>query len=244
MSYHIKGDRLILNMDVVQRQVLPYYPYYRADMPAPGAIVDFHDQKNTTGNQQRAWLVHYCLKAFTESGGIPGIDLGSAGIRMPGCLPTDFIANTESPLYGGSMNGVALRVDATDLRIFGNDSFSCIVANHLIEHLPCNILPADASQEDRYRVRCPGIEILPVLRDHWLRVLYPGGYICIIFPDESYAREDGGSVLYHDETHRHAWDAKSFYWAIIEPLLDKVEVVEFDTLGNRFSTNVALRKKF
>ena len=231
-------------MDVVQRQVLPYYPQYRLDMSAPGAIVDFHDQKNTTGNQQRAWLVHYCLKAFTESGGIPGIDLGSAGIRMPGCLPTDFIANTESPLYGGSMNGVALRVDATDLRIFGNDSFSCIVANHLIEHLPCTQLLEDATQEERYFTLCPGTELIPILRDHWFRVLHPGGYICIIFPDEKYAREDGGSILYHDVTHRHAFMAKSFSRDIIAPLLDIAEVVEFDTFGNRFSTNVALRKKF
>lgn len=207
----------------------------------PGACIDYTKVPNVVGDQQRAWMIDKCLMAFTESAGIPGVEFGSAGVQMPGALSTDMIGSGETPAYGGPIFGVHLKLDASKKLPFATDSFSFVMASHVIEHLPCTIIPASSPEEEKIRIACPGLEIIPILRE-WIRVIRPGGYLCLIFPDDGAARAGGSSTFYHDKTHAHSWDAHAFYRDILEPLLPTMELIEYNGFNNRFSVSVLGRK--
>lgn len=241
MTYCVNKGRLILNMEPIHQRVFPYFPQYRVDKMTPGACIDYTKIPNVVGDQQRAWMIDKCLMAFTESGGIPGVEFGSAGVQMPGALSTDIIGSGETPSYGGVVSGVHLKLDASKKLPFATGSFSFVMASHTIEHLECTMVPVSAPDEEKIRTACRGLEIIPILRE-WIRILRPGGYLCLIFPDDGAARAGGSSTFYHDKTHAHAWDAHAFYQNIMTPLFDVIELIEYNSFGNRFSVSVLGRR--
>lgn len=241
MPYCIDKGRLILNMEPIHQRVFPYFPQYRIDKMTPGAGIDYWKVPNVVGDQQRAWMVDKCLMAFTESAGIPGIEFGSAGVQMPGALSTDIIGTGETPNYGGEIDGVHMKLDASKPLPFGSNSFSFVMASHVIEHLNCATVPVSASDEEKIEAACPGLEIIPILRE-WIRVLRHNGYLFLIFPDDGGARSMGTSTFGHDRTHCHAFDAHGFYENIMVPLLNTIELLEYNSLNNHFSVSVVGRK--
>ncbi len=243
MKYEVRDDRVVLELPRVHSQVLPFFPQYRLDSKAQGTILDYRDPNNAVGHQQRAFLMDVALRSFIESEGGIGLDLGSGGVQHPGCLSVDVIGNQETPFYGGEMQGVHVKTDASNLWMFGSNMFSCILANHLAEHLPCKRVGRGVDQQERLRIGCPGYEITNIILDHWIRVVRPGGRIAMIIPDDKYAKEVGSSSLFWDSTHCHAFDSTTFMSDILSPLLEWVEVEEYDSFSNNFSFPVLLRKK-
>lgn len=245
MDYQVVEDGVVVKFPLAHPQVLPFFPSYRLDKPAPGIVTKYFDVANCVGHQQRSWLTDYCWRALQESGGGVGADLGSAGVQMPGCLSMDIVGNGETPEYGGTMSGVHIKRDAANLSLFGDNMLSCIVNNHTIEHLSCRYLRGNESPQKKIIIHCPGLEVLDVVRFQWLRVIRPGGYLCIVFPEEGAAQRAGHSVFHEDKSHQHAWLAANFYRDIIVPLVrdNLIEVLEFDTFDNAFSCNFAARKK-
>lgn len=242
-SFFVKDNELYMRMPAPHTQVLPYFPQYDLDEMDEKAIVDYGKNDNCVGHQQRALLTYWSVRAFIESEGGVSLDLGSAGVHHPAALALDLYGNGETPAYGGSMSGVHFKGDAGNLFMFEDNSFSAVISNHLVEHLRCSQVPLGMDQQERRRIGCQGMEVIKVIRDHWIRVVRPGGYIVAIVPDDQYARDVGSSVLDYDQTHQHAWGATEFYDNIIEYLLDYVEVIEFDSLRNNFSFDFILRKK-
>lgn len=240
--YFNENKHLVLEIDPPHPQVLPYFPTYEHDKPAPGVIVDYRDPGNVTGHGQRAFLTYWALRAFEESGGI-SLDLGSAGVHHPASLALDIYGNGETPVYGGTVSGVHYKGDAANLWEFGENSFSAILSNHLIEHLPCYYVPSSMPQEQRKQIACSGEEIETIIRDHWVRIVRQGGYIVAVVPDDQYAREVESSVLFYDTSHQHAWTAAEFYKNVVDKLSDVVDVLEYDTFDNHFSFNMVLRKR-
>lgn len=241
-GYLVTDEALYLWMERFHTQVLPFYPQYDPNKPSPEAERDYRKSNNSVGHQQRGFLCYYAIKSFVEQG-IIGIDLGSAGVVTPMCLATDAIPTGSTPAYGGVMQGVQMAVDASDLSMFGTETFGCVLSNHLTEHLPCLYAPKNISQRERLDFDCPGWEVVDVFDEHWLRVVKKGGYVCGIIPDEQYAREVNSSTLFYDETHQHRLDPNSFRSNILERLKTPVEILEFDTFQNNFSFNFVLRKK-
>lgn len=243
-GFYVYRDRLVIEMTAPHQQVLPFFPQYRPDVIMPGAIVDYRDPNNITGHQQRGLLTYYAIKAFIESGGGVGLDCGGAGVPHPACLSLDLCAGEQKhPTYGGQYTGVHVKGDAADLSMFQDDSFSCILSNHLCEHLPCIKLRGGETAEEKIKLACPGKEIADILRYHWVRILRPGGWFVHIIPDNRPATESGSHVFYQDSSHYHSWQADEFYNNILSGLTDILEIVEFNTFNNNFSFNVVGRKK-
>lgn len=243
MTYEVKDGKLIVEMDAPHPQVLPFYPTYDITQKSALAVEDYRKVDNCCGHTQRSWLTYYCLKALVESGGGIGVDLGSGGVAMPGCISLDIVGNGEAPHYGGIMRGVHIKADAADLRMLQSDAFSIVIGNHIVEHVPCTTLTPRATVEQRIRCQCTGDEVGYVIRNHWLRILRPGGMLCLVTPDDTPARAVGSSAFFYDPDHKHAWTAAEFHDHVLQKLMDVAEIVEFDTFQNNFSFNVCLRKR-
>ena len=240
--FKVDKGRLILDLEAFHTQVLDYFPDYDVSKPMPGNIVDYRSPFNITGHQQRAYLCYHALKAFEEHRVI-GLDLGGAGVIMPMCLSLDSCGNEPHPTYHGPYSGVQVKGDAADLSMFLDNSFSCIISLHLIEHLSCLRLRGDETAEEKIRLACPGREIGDILRYHWLRVLKPGGYIASIIPDNKAAVDGGSHVFYQDPSHAHAWSANEFRQNVLSQIISLVDVIEYDSFSNFFSFNLVLRKR-
>jgi len=241
-NFVVRNSILHMRMRAPHPQVMDNFPQYALQSATPQTIVDYSNPGNVTGHQQRAWLVDWCIRAFLETGTI-GVDLGSAGVNMPFCLSTDAIGNGEQPVYGGEMQGVQLVVDANDLSVFGSNSFGFVIGNHVLEHMACNQLSGHETQAEKFAIDCKGEELADLIDNHWLRIIVPGGYLCHIFPDENPCRRGNSSSLLHDPTHNHMLSPGRFQRSVLDRLKTPVDVVEFDTLKNNFSINIALRKK-
>lgn len=225
---------LVVSLTPHNQQVLPFFPQLDPDEPEEGTILDYAKPDNQVGHQQRCWLNAWAIKAFAESGGIPGLECGSAGVPTFGCLNTDVLTHGSQ----GEKLNIQQQLNASEPLPYADNAFSSIVSSHLIEHLPCN--RHYVSQRARYRQPCPGTEIISILQE-WVRVIRPGGYLACILPDDKYPREAGSSSLFHDPTHQHAWTADEFLYSIILQL-ENVEIVEYNTLNNKFSLCFLLKK--
>lgn len=243
MSFVVRDGRIKMDIPTFHDQVLPYYPNYRTDQPSPLAVEDYRRLDNCVGHTQRAYLCYWALRAFDEQRVI-GLDVGSAGVVTPMCLSLDIFGNGQVPVYGGIMSGVQIMADAEHLDIFQDDSFSCVLNSHLVEHLHCEKLLGTETVAEKIKLHCPGIEILPVLKE-WIRVLRSGGYLVMILPDNEPALAVGSNVFFHDVSHQHSWTANEFYEILIVPLVDAglVKVVEHNMWNNFFSFATTLRKQ-
>lgn len=257
LSYEVKDGELIVRIKAPHPQVLPFYPTYDTKLPSPLAVEDYRRADNACGHTQRAFLNYWGIRSFIETDGTLGLEIGSGGVHDAFCLATDIVVSGESPVYGGKYENVQMRLSADDFSMFGTDTFSCVISNHVVEHIPCSQLkkpygyPAWGSTyfaylnspQGKFHLRCNGREITKIIDDHWLRIVKPGGYIAGIFPDEGAAIEGGSSVFYQDPSHQHAWTAEGFMKNVIRELKTPIEIVEFDTFKNHFSTNFVLKKK-
>ena len=200
--------------------VLAHFPGFDYRRPVEPARVPMDRPDNITGAQQRAFNLWWALEQCGKTGEV-GLEVGGGLIRTPWCLATDAYDTDDPPVYGGACRPQVV-ARGEDLSAFRDNAFSLVLANHVIEHLH-------------------GVDstIVKILRGHWLRVLRPGGVLAAILPDHAF-----NDVFALDFDHKHAWAAADFERAIVRPLVDAkaAEVVEFDTLGNKFSFKVVLRK--
>ena len=242
-GFRVIGSRLRIEIEAPHQQVLPFFPQYRPDVISPGTILDYRNAQNSCGHQQRGFMNYWAIRSFVESNGGIGLDLGGAGVQHPACLSLDLCGNEPHPTYGGPYSGVQVKGDASDLSMFLDNSFSCVISNHILEHLSCIRLKGNETSEEKIKLACPGREIIDVLICHWLRVLRPSGYLVSIIPDNRPSEESGSNVFYQDSSHQHSWRAGEFWQTIVKPILRYIEVISFDTLKNNFSFELACRKK-
>ena len=131
-DFIVKDGKILLEIEAPHPQVLPFFPRYSMDSVVESAVLDYNKSANCVGHMQRSLMVWVMLNAFIESGGIPGIDLGSAGVQHPGCVSLDIVGTGEIPHYGGKMDGVHIKADAGNLFMLGDNSFSCVISNHTV----------------------------------------------------------------------------------------------------------------
>ena len=219
------------------QQWFPVFDYHQTVDPE---ILDYSNPKNQVGHFQRAIACWHAIQAGLK--GDVTLDLGGAGVHMPWVVSTDIIrAGATHPVYGGTYSGVHVACDSSDLGIFGTGTFGCVLALHHIEHLTCKYFfhkdPAILPSEYKRAFQCDGSELLPILRDHWIRILKPGGTLVIITPDENVC--DGFGA---DKSHTHTWRYETFRDVIISGVRDLVETVEFES-STKFSMHWVARKK-
>lgn len=190
------------------------YMYWRALTDDP-TVMKYSHPKNYTGYQQRCFLVFWALWACRRGG--LAMDIGSAGVKMCWTVDTDLYRGEHQQYYDGPCHP-SIVMNANDLSMWENNTFSLVCANHVVEHLSQNLHK--------------------IWRNEWLRVLKPGGYIAIVTPDNRYC-----DVLGIDHDHRSAWTPDDFKQFVINPLRDVLDVIELDTFHNDFSFNFVGRKK-
>lgn len=232
----------IVNIPAPHPQVLPFLKNYIEVLP--GVSMDYRRADNQAGHGQRGFIVYWGLAAFLESNGIPFVDVGSAGVQTFGGISTDIRGNGDRDNYNGTMNGVCIKADAANLAVFQDGSLSAVIGNHIGEHISCSLLKGNEDWIKKKQLACKGLEIRDVIKNEWLRVLRPGGYIAMVIPDEYHATKAGTSVFLADTEHQHAWTAQSFKKWILQPLIEDglVTLEEFDTLDNHFSFNFCVKK--
>jgi SAM-dependent methyltransferase len=193
-------------------QFFPDYDY-RKPLSQFRLNVDFSRSDNIVGHQQRTFDIWWAIEQCWKTGNL-GLALGFGGVSTPWCLNTDSRQGDDN--YGGKV-WPQLVVRGEDLSMFGDESFSLILANHVMEHFEG--------------------DLVQVLRG-WHRVLKPGGVAAVVLPDQQY-----NDVMKMDSDHKQAWKASDFRIQVLGPLKDLFEILEFDTFKNRFSFNAVLRKK-
>lgn len=204
-----------VNLPWLHPEVLECIPDFDYLHPKHPELCDMSRTDNVVGQQQRAFSVWWALDQCLPTGR-PGLDIGSGSEITPWTIGIDQYRG-EHPVYTGlCLPTIVCRGE--DLSMFGDAFFTLVLSNHSIEHMEG--------------------DIVSMLRCQWLRVLEPGRYLAMVVPDNAYF-----DVLACDPSHVNAWTAVEFEEQIITPLLDIVEVREFDTLNNNFSFNVVLRKK-
>jgi methyltransferase family protein len=195
--------------------LLEFFPDYDYRRPFQPERVVFSRPDNITGHQQRALNVWWAIEQCGKTGGV-GLELGSGGVHTPWCLSTDAYATSDHPVYGGACRP-HMALSAHQRLPFEDGSFSLVLANHVVEHLPGDV-PA-------------------ILRD-WVRVLKQGGVLAVVLPDQTYV-----DVLAIDKDHKQAWTAQQFREQVLVPLGDVVDVLSFDTFKNNFSFDAVMRKR-
>jgi SAM-dependent methyltransferase len=204
-------------------EVMEYFPDFNYRQPSPKRSpegkkysVDYRVGRNITGHQQRAFDIWWAIETCGKRGGL-GLNIGSACVHIPWCITTEAYATDNHPDYGGAY-WPAMVVKGEDLSVFGDKAFDLILANHVIEHVPG--------------------DIVGMLRQHWLRVLKPGGRIAAVLPDNAH-----GDVMAIDKSHVHAWSAAEFKAQVLDQVMDLAELTEFDSFQNHFSFNFVLTKR-
>jgi hypothetical protein len=194
---------------------------YRSPKGSRDIICDYSNPQNQVGHQQRAfsawWAIELCGPTDL------GLDLGSQRGLTPFCIHMDSMYDGlhEHPFYGGVAPSDVVG-NAADPTFFPPRTFPFISSNHSLEHMP----PA----EDAGTVS--------VLR-RWISLLRSGGLLAMVIPDNAYF-----DVMASDRDHKHAWSHTDFLSRILDPLRKKesVELLEYDTLQNKFSFNVLLKR--
>ena len=193
------------------------YMYWRFLTDDPTRLKYSHPQ-NYVGYQQRCWQVFWSIYACHQ-GGI-GLDLGSAGLRHSWLLSTDCPSKIYQEKYdkGGGIK-YDLRVNAEDVSMFGDNVFSLVIANHVVEHFPTE-------------------KMVEIIRG-WLRVTRPGGFVAVITPHNDFV-----PVLQIDKDHKSAWTPKTWHEMVTMGVQDLIEtVVEYDDFDNGFSFPWVVRRK-
>lgn len=197
--------------------LLQWFPDYDYHKLAPGvdpARLDFRHPENIVGYQQRAFIVHWCLKG-AENGGI-GLDVGCGSVVDPYCLGIDRYGRGEKDDYGGECKPhMVLRADKP--LPFEPNSFGFLVANHALEHC---------------------YDTFWTLKE-WLRIVKPNGIIALVLPDAKYGGADQDPN--HKASFSAQEFKTQILEPLVEEGI--TEIIEFDTFKNNFSFNVVLKKK-
>ncbi len=177
---------------------------------------DYSSLKNQVGHQQRAFDLYWTIKCGIDVGRVI-LGLGSAGVMCPGMLTTDKF-NGYSPDYNTDYAYSHMAVDADLSLPFHDDVFGGVVTNHVFEHL--------LNQELCFR--------------EMLRVTRPGGKVALIMPDM--AHHPRNTI---DPSHTYEFSADEFLEWLEDhrPDFPPFEILEHNTLDNKFSFNTVVERK-
>lgn len=204
------------NFPTGHEYLLEFFEDYDYRKPRQEGKLDYRNPDNWVGYQQRAFLVWWALECCGKIGKV-GIDIGSAAIQTPYCLSTDKFMAGEHPVYGGEYSNSQLKLSGEDLSLIGDGTIPLITGNHILEHLPG--------------------DLVKILNEQWIPKLSSGGVIAQIMPDGQFV-----NILAIDSDHKQSYTANDFEFYVLRKLKN-VEVIEFNTLDNHFSFNLVVRKK-
>lgn len=201
--------------------ILKYFPNFEYFSCNDPSRLDFSKCDNLTGMQQEAFLNYWIIKQMKDTldhgfSNICGLDIGCGQNIHINCIGIDFYYGQHHPVYGGEYKpNVTFQAENLD-KIFNNDTFSFIVASHILEHVD---------------------EPMLTFRK-WCKLLRKDGIMIILLPDYTYEK----SVESWDITHKTFWTPDDFEKNCIIPNQDIMKCEEFNTLKNKFSMNFIGRR--
>ncbi len=194
---------------------------YRNPAPEIRERCDMSRPDNVVGHQQRAFSTYWAIQKCSPTD--LGLDFGSPKGLTPYCVSVDVFGDgSVHPFYGGGRYMADVVRDAADVSCFPKDAWPLVNSNHSLEHMTA---PGDAG--------------IVSLLESWFSLLRPGGVLAMIVPDNDYF-----DVMASDKDHRHAWGHTDFRARVLDETIRRTgaELVDYDTLNNKFSFDVVLRK--
>ncbi|MCL5960698.1 MAG: class I SAM-dependent methyltransferase [Chloroflexi bacterium] len=139
------------------------------------------------------------------------VDVGCGARKtFRGSIGIDRYGYGERIVEYGRRVSVANHKSSASSLPFKDETMDTVIASHVLEHI------GDTREA----------------LSEWLRILKPGGHLCLLIPD---ARWTAG----RDPTHVHEWTSEDFRreWA------DRYHTVQFDTLHNYWSFDWVVEKQ-
>lgn len=145
-----------------------------------------------------------------------GIDIGFGGDPVSDNAITLDLPNP----YTKPGKRQILRGDASNLSFICDNAFDYVYSSHLIEDF---------------------VDTYSVIKE-WLRILKPGGYLCLLFPDEKRYREIE-NPLFHNMNHKHLDFGLEFMLEVLSKF-DNIEIIEKQELfeNNDYNCMVVCKK--
>lgn len=204
IDLHIRDDIL---------QHFPNYNYLNCTEPER---LDFKLADNLVGDQQEAFILYNILKQITEHKdvGMCGLDIGCGQGAHFACIGINDYYGEDHPIYHGKYIPHITSLAETIDTIFNQETFSFIVASHILEHVNNPITT--------YR--------------KWCKLLRKEGVIILLIPDARY------EIQRWDITHKNFYTPEDFEKNMIILNQDIIKTEAFNDLNNKFSLNYVGRR--
>lgn len=209
MRKNVMLIELNLREDILKH--FPNFEYFNCTEPER---LDFNLADNLVGDQQEAFLYYFILKQLKKYGGC-GLDLGCGQNIHWACIGVNDYFGFEHPVYRGGpyIPHITSLVENID-EIFNPDTFSLIIASHILEHV----------NEPIFTFR------------KWCKFLKKEGIIILLLPDARYEK------LKWDPTHINFFSPDDFERLIINSNKDILKTECFNDLANGFSFSFVGRR--
>ncbi len=204
---------LDLNLREDIQKYFPNFEYFNCTEPLER--LDFNQVDNLVGNEQEAFIYFWLFRQLRENpDGFVGLDIGCGQNIHFACLGVDNYFGLNHPVYSGSyFPQITSQAEDID-KIFNPDTFSCIIASHILEHVNNPIITFRS----------------------WCKILKKGGLVILLMPDKNY------ETFSWDISHKTFWTPTDFENNCILPNRDLIRMEKFNDLDNKFSFNFVGRR--
>ena len=207
---------MLLNINLREdiQKYFPNFEYFNC-IESDRFRLDFNLKDNLVGMSQEAFIYFWLLKSMKENpDGFCGLDVGCGQNIHFSCLGVNDYAGPCHPIYFGSyFPHITSQAENID-KIFNHDTFSCIIASHIIEHVNDPI----------------------IIFRRWAKLLRRNGLIIVLCPDARYEYKKW------DPTHINFFSPNDFERLIINTNKDLLKTECFNDMHNEFSISFCGRR--
>lgn len=200
---------MLLNINL-REDVQKYFPNFDYHNCTEPERINFSLKDNLVGMSQEAFIYFWLLKTMQENpDGYSAVDIGCGQNIHFSCIGINDYAGDSHPVYKSGIYRPQITSLAENIVCLNENTFSVVVASHIIEHVNEPIIA--------FR--------------KWCKLLRRGGRIVVLFPDARYEFKKW------DSSHVNFFSPDDFERQIISTTKDLISTECFDDLFNCFSVS-------